>query len=248
MDRARDGREHRERVEWPPGVGEHHRLVEEQLLLADGIGDTITRQPVRLQRVVDAEQPPHQVAGADLDDLSEERIVVGRDRHSCGQDFLRLDRRPDLVQRFAEEQADLRRHAVAKRRTRQPLDGGEIVSIAGQAGRADEQVWVGRARRLEAGRRRTDGVLAPPGPVRLEVVGVLEEQAATGEHRHACSQDLAVHRMAERHDLAPTIQPHGQQAGAVEQFELFVADQILQRRQTHRFPDGQPIERRGRRS
>ena len=54
-------------------------------------------------------------------------------------------------------------------------------------------------------------------------------------------------RMAERHDLAATIQPHRQEAGAVEQFELFVADEILQRRQTHRFPDGQPIERGGRR-
>jgi hypothetical protein len=31
-----------------------------------------------------------------------------------------------------------------------------------------------------------------------------------------------------------------------EQLELFATDQLLQRRETHRFPHGQPIERRGR--
>ena len=114
VDGCSDGREHGERVEWPSGVGEHHRLVEEQLLLADGIADAITRQPVHRQRLVGAEQPPHQVAGADLDDVSEERIVVGRDRRSRGQHLLRLDVRPDLVQRLTEQQADLRRHAIVE--------------------------------------------------------------------------------------------------------------------------------------
>ena len=53
------------------------------------------RDPVDLERLVGAEQPPHQVAGADLDDVDEERVVVGRRRlGGRGQHLVGLVDRP----------------------------------------------------------------------------------------------------------------------------------------------------------
>ena len=74
------------------------------------------------------------------------------DGRSRGQHLFGLDGRADLVQRLTEEQADLGRHAVAKRRSRQPFDGDEVMSVAGQTGRADEEVWRRRSPTPRGGR------------------------------------------------------------------------------------------------
>ena len=59
-----------------------------------------------------------------------------------------------------------------------------------------------------------NGVLPPPAAVRVDPVGVLEQQAAPAQGRHAGAKDLAVQRVRQRHFLAPAVAAHGEQAPA----------------------------------
>ena len=60
-----------------PQYAEQAGLVERELLDTGAVAEPVASAPVHRQRLVAAEQPPHEVAGADLGDVDEERVVVG---------------------------------------------------------------------------------------------------------------------------------------------------------------------------
>ena len=96
-----------------------------------------------------------------------------------------------------------------QRRPRQPLDLGEVVAVAGQAGGPHEEAGVGRAGGLQPGRRHPDRVLPPAGAVGVDAVGVLQQEAPALQHRQAGPQDLAVEGVGQGDLLAAALGAHG---------------------------------------
>ena len=131
--------EQREGVEWPAAVTEQGGLVERELLDTGAVAEPVASAPVHRQRLVAAEHPPHEVAGADLGDGDEERVGVG-DRCLGGrQHLVGFGERPELEQCLTDQQPDLGRHALSKRGPAEPLDLGEVLTVARQTGRPHEQ-------------------------------------------------------------------------------------------------------------
>ena len=114
-----------------------------------------------------------------LDDRHQEGVVVGGRRLRRLQHPLGLVEVAELVERLAEQQPDLGRHAVERRGPAEPLDLREVVAVARQPGCLQEQIGVGRAGRLEPRRRHTDRVLAATSAVGVDAVG--RARAAAGD-------------------------------------------------------------------
>jgi hypothetical protein len=110
-------------------------------------------------------------------DLGEvdEQLVVGRGRLGGGQDLVGPLEAAQLVQGLAQQEAGLGGHPVGDGRLAQPLDGRVVLAVAGQPGRPDEQLGVGRPAGVEAGRGHADGVAPAPRPEALDAIHVLQQ-------------------------------------------------------------------------
>ena len=238
--------EEHQSVERPPDVRQQHRLVEQQLFGTGSVADAIEGDTVGVERVVVKKEAPHQVAGADLDDLDEQLLALGPRRQlGLGEHLVGLRPGAALVERLADQQADLGRRPVHGGGTAEPLHLGEVVAVPGEAGRSHEQLRIRRARRVEPGRGDPDRVLPAARTVRFDAIGVLQQEPPPRQRRHAGAHDLAVQRVGEADPLPPALGAHLEQATSVEQLELAATDHRLERRQPRRLPDRQHVQRFG---
>jgi hypothetical protein len=197
---------------------------------------------VDLYRLGVAAQAPHEVPGVDLRDVHEQPVVVGHRRLRRGEDLVGLAVAAQLVQRLAQQQTGLGGDPVDHRGPAEALDRGEVLAVACEARGPHQQVRVGRARRVQAGGGDADGIFPAAGAIGLGAGGVLQQEPAAGEGRHAGPEDLAVERVGQAHLLAAALGAHGQEPAPVEELELAGADDGLQGGQAGRLPHGQDVD------
>jgi hypothetical protein len=202
------------------------------------------------QRRIRAPQPPQQRVRPHRDD-QRELLFVGRRCVGFGEHSLGVGELAQLVQRLAEHQLRLdplgNGRKLGQRRAGQPGGLREVVAVAGQPGRPQQQPGLGGAGGVQPPGGNPQRILPPSCPVPLHPGDLLKQQPTPRRHGHPCPQHLPIQRMRQADQVPPPLDADLDQSGPFQPLGDGEAHQLLDLGQSERLGQRQQLQHRRRR-